>query len=475
MRYGSLYWGLLSEISWKRWTLLFASAAALFFLYVFGLTRAGLIGPDEPRYAAIGAAMAHTGDWVTPRLWGIPWFEKPALLYWMTATAFKAGLGEDLAPRLPVAILSVCFLVFFFVALRREFGERAAFYATAILATSAWWLAFSHSAVPDLPMSATYAAAMLLAMRLAFSDKPSSAPDAIAAGVLLGLSVLAKGLGPLALFLPAVWFLRRKLRDLFLLSVVTAMIAAPWYVLIILRHGQPFIDEFFWKQTFGRLASHALMHERPFWFYVPMSIGGLFPWSPLLAILFAKRIYKDQRAVFLLVWSAWVLIFFSIFLNKLPGYVLPMFPAVAALIGIALAQAEQRTSKMIWLLGTCGMLFWFIPAIQVVLPRALQSGLSHVSIQLPYLWIIPALGLGLCCALLERSGRRTAAVATIASVAVISVVGLICKVYPLLDMTVSARGIWKSTVPSITCVTESNRTWLYGLNYYAGTDLPDCK
>jgi len=466
---------LLSEISWKRWALLFAGAAALFFLYFFGLARAGLIGPDEPRYAAIGAAMAKTGDWVTPRLWGIPWFEKPALLYWMTATAFKTGLGEDLAPRLPVAILSVCFLVFFFVVLRREFGERAAFYATAILATSAWWLAFSHSAVPDLPMSATYAAAMLLAMRLAFSDKPSNARDAIAAGVLLGLSVLAKGLGPLALFLPAAWLLRRKPRDLFLLSVVTAMIAAPWYALIILRHGQIFINEFFWKQTFGRLASHALMHERPFWFYLPVLIGGLFPWSPLLAILIDKRIYKDRRHVFLLVWSAWVLIFFSVFLNKLPGYVLPLFPAVAALLGIALDRAQQKSSKMIWLLGTCGVLFWFIPAIQDVLPRALQSGLSHAPIQLPCVWMVPALGFGLCCALLERSGHRTAAMAVIASAAVISVVGLIWKVYPLMDMTVSARGIWKSTVPPITCVTESNRTWLYGLNYYAGTDLRDCK
>ncbi len=343
-RGGSLYWNLLSEISWKRWALLFASAVALFFLYFFGLTRAGLIGPDEPRYAAIGAAMAQSGDWVTPRLWGVPWFEKPALLYWMTAIGFKAGLGEDLAPRLPVALLSVCFLVFFFFELRRDFGERTASYATAILATSAWWLAFSHSAVPDLPMSATYAAAMLLAMRLAFSDDPSQTRIAIAAGVLLGLSVLAKGLGPLALFLPAVWFLRRKLRYLFLLLAVTAIIATPWYALIILRQGQPFIDEFLWKQTFGRLASHALAHERPFWFYLPVLIGGLFPWSPLLAILFDKRMYKDQRAVFLLVWSAWVLVFFSIFLNKLPGYVLPLFPAVATVAWYR--SHSSRTKKL---------------------------------------------------------------------------------------------------------------------------------
>jgi hypothetical protein len=366
-------------------------------------------------------------------------------------------------------------LIFFFFALRREFGERTAVYATTILATSAWWLAFSHSAVPDLPMSATYAAAMLLAMRLAFSDEPSSLWVATTAGVLLGLSVLAKGLGPLALFLPAVWFLRRKIRDLFLLLAVTVMTAAPWYALVILRQGQPFIDEFFWKQTFGRLASHALAHERPFWFYLPVLIGGLFPWSPLLAILFDKRIYKDRRAVFLAIWSAWVLIFFSIFINKLPGYVLPLFPALAALLGMALMQAQQRISKMIWALGACGLLFWFIPAVEDLLPRALQSGLSRTHIQLPYAWILPALLLGFSCALLERNGRRAAAIALIASVAVVSVVSLIWKVYPLMDMTASARGIWKSTVPAITCVTESNRTWLYGLNYYAGTDLPDCK
>ena len=114
--------------------------------------------------------MAQTGDWVTPRLWGKPWFEKPPLLYWMTAAGFKAGLDQDLAPRLPVALVSVGFLIYFFIALRREFDERVAFYATAILATSAGWLAFSHVAVTDLPMSAAFAAAMLIAMRGPLAD-----------------------------------------------------------------------------------------------------------------------------------------------------------------------------------------------------------------------------------------------------------------------------------------------------------------
>src|ERR1039457_5057707 len=134
---GSLYWELLFETTWKRWTILLALAVALFFLYFFGLTRTGLLSADEPRYAAIGRAMAQTGDWITPRLWGKPWFEKPPLLYWMTAAAFKAGLDQDLPPRLRVALLSVRFLVYFLIAPRREFGERPAFYSIAILATSA--------------------------------------------------------------------------------------------------------------------------------------------------------------------------------------------------------------------------------------------------------------------------------------------------------------------------------------------------
>jgi 4-amino-4-deoxy-L-arabinose transferase-like glycosyltransferase len=96
----------------RAWVWL-ALIPAVYFLFLFNLTGVGLLGPDEPRYAAIGREMARSGDWITPRLWGEPWFEKPALLYWMTAAAFRAGLGDDLAPRLPVALLSVGFLIFY--------------------------------------------------------------------------------------------------------------------------------------------------------------------------------------------------------------------------------------------------------------------------------------------------------------------------------------------------------------------------
>src|SRR5881396_3806992 len=121
----------------KRFLLTIPLLYLLYLLSFFGLTNAGLVGPDEPRYAAVARQMALSGDWITPRLWGEPWFEKPALLYWMIAAAFRAGLGDDLAPRAPVALLAVLFLGFFFWSLRREFGVRPAAFATAILATSA--------------------------------------------------------------------------------------------------------------------------------------------------------------------------------------------------------------------------------------------------------------------------------------------------------------------------------------------------
>ena len=452
----------------KRWTLLLFGAAALYFLYFFGLTRTGLIGPDEPRYAAVGRAMAQSGDWVTPRLWGEPWFEKPALLYWMTAAAFKAGLDPDLAPRLPVAIVSAAFLIYFFALLRREFGDRMALLATIILGTSTGWIAFSRVAVTDLPMSVALAGAMVAVM---------TGRGRVIAGVLLGVAVLAKGLVPLVLFVPALWFWRKRVPDLAVLLMAALVVAAPWYVLVTLRNGAPFLDDFFWKQHFARFLSGALQHERPFWFYAPILVAAFFPWTPLLLLLFEKRIYKDARSMFLLAWLAWGFLFFSISRNKLPGYLLPLLPALAALLGIALAEAKTRTIKMACMLGACAFLLVLTPMIGELLPPALASGLSQLNVfavAVSSSWVIPVLVITFVCALLEWKGRREWAIAAVALLTIVAVVRLVVDVYPALDRQASARAQWRSSVDSITCVSNESRSWRYGLNYYAGRQLPDC-
>lgn len=452
-----------------------ASVVSLFVLYLFGLNRSGLLGPDEPRYAAIGRAMATTGDWITPRLWGVPWFEKPALLYWMTAAGFKVGLGAELAPRLPVALASIAFLIYFFVVLRREFGDRAAAYSAAVLATSAGWLAYSHIAITDLPMSAAFAAAMLVIMD-ASSEIPgkgaggASAIRFLAAGALLGLAVLAKGLVPLALFIPVLWFLRHRIRDLALAFLAATVVAAPWYVLVTLRNGAPFLEEFFWKHHFGRFLSSALQHDRPIWFYVPVLLAGVFPWTPLLALLFSRRLFQDRRAQFLLAWFAWGFLFFSISRNKLPGYLLPLLPPVAALIGVAAAEVRTRSPKLMALLAASALLLGLVPPLEEALPQVLLVGLSHTPLRLATFWIVPALLLGLGCFYGEKTGHRGLAVGLIAAFTTVAVLTIVGQVYPVLDREVSGR-----TIGSISCLPPTSRSQRYSADYYAGRDLADCK
>src|SRR2546429_1501178 len=132
-----------------------------YLIYFFHLGAVGLLGPDEPRDAAVAREMARSGDWSTPRLWSQPWVEKPVLLYWMSGAAFKLGMGPELAPRLPVALLAAGFLGFYWWILRREFGCRAAWLAALILGSSGMWIGYSQVGVTDLPLATTFSAAML--------------------------------------------------------------------------------------------------------------------------------------------------------------------------------------------------------------------------------------------------------------------------------------------------------------------------
>ncbi|MBZ5594105.1 MAG: glycosyltransferase family 39 protein [Acidobacteriia bacterium] len=451
-------------------TLLLAIPLA-YFLYFFGLTRAGLLGPDEPRYAAISREMARSGDWVTPRLWGEPWFEKPALLYWMEATAFRAGVSDDLAPRLPVALMSVAFLFFFYWVLRREFGDPAAGFATAILATSAGWLSLSHIGVTDVPMSAAFCAAMLLSLGWIERGERRWLPVAAA---LIGVSVLAKGLVPLVLSLPLVWMGRRHVLDWLRPSVLSAfaVVTLPWYGLCLLRNGQPFLEKFFWEHQVGRFFTAELAHGQPLWFFVPVLVAALFPWIPGLALLARRSLYSDARRQFLLLWIAFAFVFFSAAENKLPSYLLPLVPALAALMGIALA--EHRRSR--WVLVATAALLVCLGPIAPMLPQALAAGISRATLPVfHWTWLLPALA---CAAVwyLDVVADRRAAVALLASAITAGVVAIELRSFPEIDRLASARPLWNTVAPirDRVCVARLHRSLRYGLNYYSITPLPDC-
>jgi 4-amino-4-deoxy-L-arabinose transferase-like glycosyltransferase len=438
-----------------------------YLLYFYHLDSAGLVGPDEPRYAAVGREMARSGDWVTPRLWGQSWFEKPALLYWTTATGFRSGLGPELAPRLPVAVAAVLFLALYVWVLGREFGYRAAGIATLILGTCWGWVGYSQIGVTDLPLTATFSAAMLLALPWIAKSDARPLP---ATGAFLGLAVLTKGLVPLVLAAPLAS--RGRFRDLLRVPVMAAflVVALPWYLLCYLRNGSEFLNVFFWQHHVGRFLSGGLLHVQSVWFYLPMFVGGMLPWSPLLLLLARRGAWKDPRRVFLLLWILWGLIFFSISANKLPGYILPLFPAAAVLMALGL---EEVADARPWL-AACAALLVAFPLAAQVLPTAVAVGLFHAARpQFEWTWLLP---LAVAAAVWILKDRRVAAAFTLAVCATAGFVYLKTVALPELDRLTSARGLWRriEARANHTCVAEIQRTWRYGLNYYSVTPLPDC-
>jgi 4-amino-4-deoxy-L-arabinose transferase-like glycosyltransferase len=464
----------IREMPRKIPRLLWAAVPLAYFLYFYGLGTAGMLGPDEPRYASIGREMARSGDWITPRLWGYAWFEKPALLYWMTAAGFRLGLGPDLAPRLPVAILAAAFLVFFWWILNREFGCVAAGCATLILGTSVEWIVFSQVGVTDLPLAATFSAAMLLALPWVRKGDMRPLPWA---GALLGVAVLAKGLVPVALAAPlamGVWKrpVRESARAVLLFVIPMLAVALPWYVLCYRANGTAFLYDFFWVHHFERVTSGALMHVEPWWFYGKVLLAALAPWTPLLLTAARPALYQRRAALLLLVTVLWGLLFFSIPVNKLPGYLLPILPAIAALFGLALQEARRAAA----VLAACALLLAVFPIVAPILPQVLANGLTKAAFP-PFrvYWLAPlAVAAGVW--LLEAHGRRMAAVFLIAAGATAGVAYLKITAMPAVDRMASSRQLWSELAgrAASTCVENIHRNWRYPLNYYSVEPLPEC-
>jgi len=430
-----------------------------------------MLGPDEPRYASVGRAMAQSGDLVTPRLNGRPWFEKPPLLYWMVALGHWLRLSDAWAARLPVALASVAFLIFFGNVLAREFSPRIAAIATAILATTAGWVAYSFAALTDLPMSAALGAAMLIALFEPFRMDQKLNRSWIA-GALLGLAILGKGFVPVVLFAPLMLIVRRRR-----LAILGGMllVAAPWHVLCWMRNGNVFWNDYFWKQHVGRFLTSELEHVQPFWYYVPVLLAGLFPWTPLAGLLMRGKLYDDVRMRVLAAWTIYGLIFFSAARNKLPGYLLPLLPAVAIMLAVAIEKASGKHSLMAGWLAACAALLILLPTAGRILPQALVTGLRGSNIEfvpggLVFLAAAAAVGW------LAWRDKTELAVVGIALAAGLGIVYLKSTALPTLDRTVSVRPFWTTNQKRLegACLGPTRRMWEFGLDYYIGHEMPHC-
>jgi 4-amino-4-deoxy-L-arabinose transferase-like glycosyltransferase len=329
--------------------LLLALVAALL---LFRLGDVPLVGPDEPRYARVAVEMKRAGEWVRPTLQGQPWLEKPVLYYWLAGGAY-ALLGETAgAARLPSVVAALATVGVTALAGARLYGVAAGLHAGFALGTSLLFFVYGRAASMDMLLAAGVTAAVALS-GLRLLDL-AGRWAMVAAWAAAGLATLAKG--PLGALLPALvvgayalttrrW---RSLRLLFSPAGILAFvaIAAPWYVLVWRDQGQHFVDVFLLDHNVQRFTSTIHRHPGPPWYYLPLVLAGLFPWSgliaPGLAGLATPRVPANR---YVLLWIATPLVFFSAAGSKLPGYILPCLPPLALAIGRAAAMLGEPTPR----------------------------------------------------------------------------------------------------------------------------------
>ncbi|MBO0723333.1 MAG: glycosyltransferase family 39 protein, partial [Blastocatellia bacterium] len=253
----------------------------------YGLGRLPLLGPDEPRYAEVAKEMYESGDWITPRLGGIEWFEKPVLTYWISATGYKFFGVSEFAARFGIAVtasIGVLLLYFFGKKLR---SSRFGYLSASVLATSGMWPGFSRSVTFDLTLSVALALG-LLSFFLWQRSEDSRAKIGLWClfSGALGVAVLAKGLVgivlPLSIIGPYL-LITRKLatvfqpRLLFSGIVIFVALAAAWYGPVIYLNGGAFINDFFIAHHFQRYVSNRFHHPQPFYFFAIVVLAGSFP------------------------------------------------------------------------------------------------------------------------------------------------------------------------------------------------------
>jgi 4-amino-4-deoxy-L-arabinose transferase-like glycosyltransferase len=452
-----------------------------------GLSAIGLVGPDEPRYAAIARAMAETHDWVTPRLWGRPWFEKPVLYYWCAGIAMRVfGVGE-FAARLPSALAGLLAVAATAWMALRSYGVATAWFALLMLPASVAMIGFSRSAGPDMLFAGLLTAAMAIAYEILQKPRVGSALR-ILFGFFLGAAVLAKG--PAAVILAGgsilLWtaFTRQwRAPFRFLHPLVIAIFCAtalPWYILCAMRNPD-FLRIFIWQHNFERYVTPIFEHRQPFWFYGPILLLAIFPW-----VLFSvgvvsaainnlkSRSFSDSPAIFFASWAAFTILFFSLSQSKLPGYILPAVPPIFVLLANWMANSlRDKPKAVLQTLAWTGALFLPL-AFLVFAHRA--GGIRNLDRPEYVLASGVAFILGLTVVILALR-KRTAAAFIAVVLLVVSIVGVAdAVVLPRLDSRISARPFARklqetNSAGSSISTYHLTRGLQYGMAFYLNREL----
>ena len=361
----------LPTAPWRRDLLLLAAVFGA--LYFFVLGRAPLANPDEGRYAEIPREMLASGDWVTPRLDGINYFEKPPLLYWTVAASLKVFGANEGAARAVPALFGLGGVLLTYAAARRLYGRPAGLGGAMVLGTSALYFAHTHILIIDLVVSVLMAAT-LFCFILAVREPPGTRRRWLFYGLYASAALATLAKGPIGFLVTGavmfLWLLLlgqwARLRPFYLPSglLLFLAIAAPWHLLVAGRNPG-WAHFFFVYENWERFTQPEHSRYGPWWYFIPVVLLGLFPWTGFLwsalrealAGGWARR-RERAEAWFLVIWAAFIFLFFSKSQSKLIPYILPVFPPLAVLIGDSLARLRPGEGKvgLVTFRCLCGLL-----------------------------------------------------------------------------------------------------------------------
>jgi 4-amino-4-deoxy-L-arabinose transferase-like glycosyltransferase len=329
------------------------------FTWFAGLEYRALFTPDEGRYADIAREMLDSNDWVTPRLNGIKYLEKPPLQYWATAGAFALFGADEWTARLWPALTGFLGVVFTALAGLR-LAPRSPWVPTALTVAGCWgYVLGSQFLTLDMGLTFFLTVAML---SFALSRCPDVSPRTergwmVLAWGAMACAVLSKGIVGIAIPGLALLVYLVIERDLSLLRrlhwipglCVFSAIVLPWFILVQQRNPE-FFDFFFIREHFERYWLPDHHRPGPWWYFVPVLLVGLLPWTPSIPAAFARAWRAPGPSGFnldrfLVIWAGVVVVFFSASHSKLPGYVLPAVPAILLLFARHYPHLSERLRR----------------------------------------------------------------------------------------------------------------------------------
>ena len=335
----------------RRWQCVIL-AILIVALYATGLGVSSLWDIDEGIYADIAREMTIRHDYLTPYFNYEPRFDKPPLIYWVTAGFYNLFGVNEITTRLGSAIFALLTIFLLGLGAKRILSMEGGEYIAAVLATSLGLFLQARIGLTDTALTF-----FLTVSLMAFYQgwRGNDRRFYLMSGAAVGLGILTKGPVALILFgLVVLFFLGRHLLREFsspytwLALAIAILIAAPWHIIMTFRHGGAFWSSYFGYHMFTRFTTGIESHGFPWYYYLPVLFFTFLPWIPfaLPALLRVRRIDRREPERFLAVWFLTIFLFFSIARTKLPGYILPVLPALAALVGSYLSGLHGQSSRV---------------------------------------------------------------------------------------------------------------------------------